>query len=148
MKKILVLLIAILVILTGCDRKEKFYLDDKYYGDYKFIDVDNNKIDKLQKDKASYMVFTFNPYCQFQKPCDEVFEAFMKDYNISIYNIPFAEFKETELYKHVKYAPSVILINKGKVVAYLDANKDEDLDKYQEVKDFKEWVERYVYLEK
>ena len=148
MKKILVLLIAILVILTGCDRKEKFYLDDKYYGDYKFIDVDNTKIDKLQKDKASYMVFTFNPYCQFQKPCDEVFEQFMQDTNISIYNIPFAEFKETELYKRVKYAPSVILINKGKVVAFLDADSDEDLDRYQDVTAFKEWVERYVYLEK
>ncbi len=148
MKKVLVLLIAFLVILTGCEKKEKFHLDDKYYGDYKFIDVDNTKIDKLQKEKASYMVFTFNPYCQFQKPCDEVFEEFMKNNNISIYNIPFSEFKETELYKHVKYAPSVILINKGKVVAFLDANSDEDLDRYQEVEAFKEWVERYVYLEK
>ena len=148
MKKVIVLLIAILVILTGCDKEEKFHLDDKYYGDYKFIDVDNAKIDKLQKEKASYMVFTFNPYCQFQKPCDEVFEQFMQDNNISIYNIPFAEFKETELYNKVKYAPSVILINKGKIVAYLDANSNDDLDKYQEVDAFKEWVERYVYLEK
>ena len=94
------------------------------------------------------MVFTFNPYCQFQKPCDEVFEQFMQDNNISIYNIPFAEFKETELYNKVKYAPSVILINKGKIVAYLDANSNDDLDKYQEVDAFKEWVERDVYLEK
>ena len=148
MKKVIVLLIAVLVLLTGCNKEERFHLDEKYYGNYKFIDVDNAKIDKLQKEKASYMVFTFNPYCQFQKPCDEVFEQFMQDTNISIYNIPFAEFKETELYKHVKYAPSVILINKGKIVAYLDANSNDDLDKYQEVDAFKEWVERYVYLEK
>ena len=148
MKKLIVLLIASLVVLSGCGKEEKFYLDEKYYGNYKFIDVDNNKIDKLQKDKASYMVFTFNPYCQFQKPCDKVFEEFMEQNNISIYNIPFDEFKETELYKYVKYGPSVLLINKGKVVAFLDANSDEDLDRYQEVDAFKEWVERYVYLEK
>ena len=148
MKKVLLLLTIVLFIFTGCEKEDRFHLDDKYYGNYKFIDIDNTKIDELQKNKASYLVFTFNPYCTFQKPCDEVFEEFMKTYNISIYNIPFDEFKETELYEKVKYAPSVIAINKGKIVAYLDANSDEDYDKYQEVEEFKEWIEKYVYLEK
>ena len=43
---------------------------------------------------------------------------------------------------------TIIIIHKNKIVAYLDADKDEDVDKYQDIKAFTNWVNQYVYLEK
>ena len=41
--------------------------------------------------------------------------------------IKFEYFKKTKLYKKIKYAPSVIIVNNGKIIDYLDSNKNEDL---------------------
>ena len=52
--------------------------------------------------------------------------------------------KKTYLYKKVKYAPSVIIVKKQKIIAYLDAEKDEDMDKYQDEKEFEKWLKKYI----
>lgn len=70
----------------------------------------------------------------------------MTEYNISIISIPFEEYKKTTFYKKVKYAPTIILINKGKIIAYLDANNDDDLAKYQDITAFTNWINTYIYL--
>ena len=70
----------------------------------------------------------------------------MKKYKIDFLSIPFEEFKNTNIYKTVKYAPSVILVEKGNVVAYLDAESDDDLNKYQDINEFEEWMNNYVYF--
>ena len=40
-----------------------------------------------------------------------------------------------------------MVIEKDKIIAYLDANSDKDKNKYQDVKEFKNWVSQYVELE-
>ena len=62
--------------------------------------------------------------------------------------MPFSEFKKTVFYDTVKYAPSVIIVRNNSIIAYLDANKDEDLEKYQDVDKFEKWLNEYIYLEK
>ena len=86
MKKLLVLL-TLLIIITGCNKKDqsgKFYLDDKYYTNGSYINATKDELEQLQKNKASYLVFTYNSYCTFKIPCDNVFEEVMKKYKISI----------------------------------------------------------------
>ena len=58
------------------------------------------------------------------------------------------EFKKTSYYKTVKYAASVLIIRDGKIVTYLDAEKNSDIEKYQDVEKFTEWVEKYIYFNK
>ena len=58
------------------------------------------------------------------------------------------EYKKTSYFNEVRYAPSIIVISKGKVLAYLDANKDEDLNKYQDSDEFESWLSEHIYLEK
>ena len=60
----------------------------------------------------------------------------------------FSEFKNTYLYDTVKYAPSVLIVENNKIIAYLDANKDDDLEKYQDVNKFKDWVNNYINISK
>lgn len=146
MKKKLVLILLIVFVLCGCNKNNdsKIYLEDKYYNENEYIKVKSNQISK----KENFVLFTYNNYCSLQVPCEDVFEEFMKKYDIAFLSIPFEEFQDTYLYKTVKYGPSVIVVNKGKVVAYLDANKDEDIEKYQDVDKFKEWISNYIYLKK
>lgn len=145
MKKII--LIITILIITGCTKPykgEKIYLENKYYGKNDFIKVNN-----LDKEKhENYILFTYNSYCNMAKPCEDTFKEFMQKYNIAFLSIPYEKFKKTNIYKTVKYAPSVIIISKGNTIAYLDAEKDEDLDKYQELEKFEKWIKKYIHTKK
>ena len=139
MKKIVLLIISI-ILITGCTKIEKFYLDDKYYNEGNYIKV--NDLNDYKKD--SYVLYTYNNYCTFDKPCEEVFKGYMEKYKIDFVSIPFEKFKKTSYYPQVKYGPSIIIIKEGKIVTYLNANKDSDKDKYQDSKKFEEWINKYI----
>ena len=150
MKKIIIIL-TFIFLLTGCDNNisnEKFYLDDKYYNEGNYIEINNEQMEELKEKKESYLLFTYNSYCSFKIPCDNVFENVMKKYKIDMYSIPFELAKETYIKNTIKYAPSVLIINKGKIMAYLDSEKDEDINKFQDEKEFESWLDKYIYLEK
>lgn len=149
MKRIFILLISI-IILTGCfnskinqnDDIDRIYLSSEYYNKGEFIEVES--LDEL--DDKTYILFTYNNFCNMSVPCDEIFESFMKKYNIDFIKIPFEKFKTTYVYNTVKYAPSIVLISNKEIISYLDANKDEDLNKYQDEKEFEKWLNNYIYF--
>ena len=140
---VVVVAVTAYFVITKDDR---FYLSDDYYNNSSFIEINSEQIDALTNKK--YLLFTYNNYCSFEIPCDKIFEKFSSDYNIEILSISFEQVKNTQFYKIVKYAPSVMIISNNKVVAYLDAENNNDVDKYQSVDAFKEWLEKYIYLEK
>ncbi len=152
MKKIIIGIISLLVlcligfILLKNQSTKKIYLSDKYYENKNnsFQEVNEKDIKKLKED--TYILYTFNSFCKFPVPCDSIFEQFMKEQNITIVSIPYDKYKKTEYVKKVKYAPSIIIIKNNKVIAYLDANKDEDVDKYQDINAFTNWIKKYIYL--
>ena len=75
---------------------------------------------------------------------EDIFNEFMKKYNISIVSLPFGSFKNTVLYEKVRYAPSLIIIKNGEIISYLDANSDDDLPKYQDVHELELWLDNYI----
>ena len=144
MKKIF-LIIFIALLFCGCSKEiDKFYLDDEYYNDGKFIDVE--ALDELENKK--YILYTNNNVCNFPKPCTNIFEEFMSEYNIDIVTIYYEDFKNTKYYKEVENAPSIIIMNNGKIIDYLDINSEEDEIKYQSVDEFTKWISKYIYLTK
>lgn len=142
---LLLLIIPLIYILTNNNKNiEKFYLTDNYYNNSQFIQIKSKEISNLNKD--NYLLFTYNNYCTLPIPCEYIFEEFMKKYNISIVSMPFIEYKKTNYYKKIKYAPTIIIIKDGKIIDYLDANSNEDLNKYQNIEDFENWISKYIYL--
>ena len=141
---IILCVLVLIVVFLSFKHNKKIYLSDKYYNDGNFVDIDSNQLSKLSNDK--YILFTYNNYCSLAIPCDEIFKKFMDKYDIDFLSMPFEEFKKTDLYKEVKYAPSVIVVNKNKIVGYLDANKDDDINKYQDVYEFEEWLGEFIYF--
>ena len=154
-KNILIIICFLLVSVIGYffynkikqnDEVERFYLENKYYNNGVFVDVNNTSLEKVKNE--NFILFTYNNYCSMAKPCEEVFEEFMKKYKINFLSIPFEDFKNTDFYKTVKYAPSIIVVEKGKVVGYLDAESNDDLNKYQDMKEFESWLNNYIYFSK
>lgn len=155
--KLLVLLLFIACIGVGIityymmnpsvdvDSGGKFYLEQKYYGKNDFVKVNNKDISRLRKE--NYLLFTYNNYCTFPISCESIFEKFMNEENIAFQSIPIEEFKKTSFYQEVKYAPSVMVISRGRIISYLDANSDLDLVKYQDVDEFRKWIGEYIYFD-
>lgn len=146
MKKI-VLLIAIF-LLMGCagNKQEKFYLDEKYYNKGEYISVDSSGLETIKNN--SMIIYTYNNFCNLPIHCENIFQEFMSKYHIDFISIPFAEFRKTSFYHDVSFAPSILIINNGKIVDYLKADSDSDYDKYQNTSEFEKWLSNYIYFSK
>ncbi len=127
---------------------EKFSLEQKYYNEGVFREVNSKSVEDKIKAKESFLLYPYNNYCTFSVPCDDIFASVMKEYEIDILKIPFEEFKNTSVYKKIKFAPTVIIFKKGKVIAYLQADKDSDLVLYQNTKEFDKWLNKYLILKR
>lgn len=155
MKKILTIIVVIfsIFLLTGCKEENhnegdgsKIYLDSKFYKKSEYIKIKADEFNELKD--GSFVVFTYNSFCSLAKPCDEVFKEVMDKYHLSFYSMGIWEAQNTYIYDTVKYAPSIIVIKDKKIIAYLDAESDEDFSKYQDADEFESWLGEYIYLEK
>ena len=150
-KKILLFLLF-LVLITGCSKNDpvdptdiRIHLSSKYYNtNGVYLDIRSETLSEVKND--NYILYTYNPYCTFETPCDEIFKVFMEKYHISFLSMPFSEFKKTKFYETVKYGPTVIVIQNGNIIAYLDANSNLDLAKYQNANTFESWIKKYIFV--
>ncbi len=145
---LVLIIIGILLFVNGSKKIEKFYLDDEYYNELGLVTVEKDDFEKLLSEKKNFLLFIYNDVCSFKIPCDTIYDKVAKDNKFEILQMNFREFKDTSLYGKVKYAPSVIVIKDGKIVDFLDAESDEDLDRYQDGDKFLEWLSSYIYLNK
>ena len=61
-----------------------------------------------------------------------------------MYRMMFAEVKESSLHDQVKYYPSVVVVDKGRVRVWLRADSDEDAEMYNNYDVFNDWMGRYI----
>lgn len=141
---ILFLVIGFLILTPQEEKIEKFSLDEEYYHEGVFLKKSAEEINALEH--GNYVLYTYNSFCSFSIPCDTIFSSFMKKYKIDFLSIPYDEFQQTSLFQVVKYAPSILLVHDGRVMSYLDAESNQDLEKYQDVSKFEEWVLKYILL--
>ena len=123
MAKKLLLIFICLLIITGCNKYKqdesikRLNLSSKYYDKGEFIEIKSIDLESIKDE--TYVIFTYNNYCSLPIPCEDVFKEFMKNYKIDFLSMPYEEFKKTNFVKTVKYAPSIIIVEKGKVISYL-----------------------------
>lgn len=151
MVKKIFLLLLIIIVCVGCSNyknvdSNKIFLSDMFYNKGNFIEIDSKSLEDYSN--TTYLLFTYNNFCSLPISCEKIFKSFAGDYKIDFLSMPFSEFKNTYLYDTVKYAPSVLIVENNKIIAYLDANKDDDLEKYQDVNKFKDWINNYINISK
>ena len=69
-------------IILIYNSKQKFYLEDTYYNKSGLKDIKSKEVNKLIKNKKSFVLFTYNDFCTFSVPCDSIFEDASKSLNI------------------------------------------------------------------
>lgn len=140
----LVIIFIVMFIIFKKNYGGSIILEENLYGSTDFIKINSASLNKKIADKKSFVVFVYNNFCSLPIPCEEIFSSYQKNNNIAFYSIKYDDYKETVLNEEVKYAPSIIIVSKGKIIDYLDANKDEDTDKYQKLDAFTEWINKYL----
>ena len=148
-KKLITLLLLIIVsipIIIFLTKPTKLTLSPEYHNKGNLKEITKDELLTKLNSNETFILFTYNNFCTFKISCDEIFNESAKNLNITILKIPFTDFKEITLYTNVKYAPSVMIINKGEIISYLDPEKDKDLPKYQDSNEFTKWLQEYLNI--
>lgn len=140
----LILLIVICLLIFINKPVEKFYLEDKYYGNNNLTEINVKTLNKLIDDKESFGLFIYEPSCITSNEFNEVLSSFQKENNIEFYKFPFSQIKGTSLEKEIKYYPSFVIYKDGNIIDFLKADDDEDTNRYKNKDDFKNWFFSYV----
>lgn len=142
-----VLFVTILgtILFLFTHKKEKpFYLEDTYYGTNAMIEIKMDELNELINNKKSFVVFIYQPMCITSSDFENVLSSFLEEKQISIYKIAYSNIKDTKIGKTIKYYPSFIIYHNGKIVDFLEANKEEDVEYYTSKEGFKSWFLKYV----
>ena len=124
----------------------KFEFDDNLYGRAELIEIDAAGYDELVAEKASFGLLVYQPLCTTSYEFTQIVTTVTEAEQVSFYQIPFSQLKETALAEVVKYYPSFVLVREGEVVDALDAESDEDTAIYKEQTAFYDWLTGYVTL--
>lgn len=148
-KKIFLLTTIIILTLSGCNKKEEipFKLEQEYYGQEEFIELNKDELNNLIDKEKTFAVFLFQPFCEAAANFNEVLKEFMSTNKLAIYKMQFKDIKGTELEKHVKYYPSLVIYKDGKLIDFLEADKDEDTKSFKYLDSFIEWFKQYVIID-
>lgn len=153
-KKIFIGVIVLfgLVLALGVSFKiyrnnKPIYLDEEYYKKSELREITIDNLNNLISDKKSFAVFVYQPMCITSSDFEKVLIEFLNDEKITVYKIPFSSIKNDKLGEEIKYYPSFIIYNKGKLIDYLKANKDEHVKYYTSKNEFKKWFSKYVILD-
>lgn len=145
------IIIGIIVLITiiislNFNSKSKINLSEQYYQYGTIKDITKDELLTKINNKENFILFTNNNFCTFKISCEEIFKESAQELNITILKIPFDEFKTTKLHDTIKFAPSVFIIKEGKIIEYLDPEKNDDLSKYQDKKEFTSWIKEYINI--
>lgn len=142
---IISIVLLIMLLCTACGNKT-FMLEEKYYGESKFVEIDNEDYDKLISDKESFAIFIYQPLCAASSSFKEVLTEYSNTKGVVFYKMTQTKMKESKLGETLKYYPSLVIVKDGKVVDYLDANSSDDTRYYQNAENFNNWFTTYVEL--
>ena len=145
---VLVIIVGIIVIIkrnlvqkTG---NIMFYLEDKYYGTSVFNEIESDELKVLIETKESFAIFIHQPLCSASYEFNKILVKFAEENKISFYKISFDEMKKTSMHDDVKYYPSFAIYKEGELIDFLDAESDEDLNRYKDKEEFEKWFNSYI----
>lgn len=141
---ILLTVTAMLSVLLLYKKEQPFYLENQYYETNTMEEIDLEEYKHLVDRKESFALFVYQPMCVTSSDFEQVLNHFQKEYQISFKKIAFSKIKEET--KFLKYYPSFILYKEGKMIDFLEADKEEDLNVYQSKEEFESWLTKYVKL--
>ena len=109
-----------------------------------FINVDSIGYENLILNQKSFIVIVDQTACVTGDRLRGFIDDYVGDSGLKVYRIMFEDMKQTSLYDKITYYPSVAIISEGKMVAWLDAESNEDKPMYDEYESFVAWLNKYI----
>ena len=105
---VIILIFIVVIIERNFIQKTSnfmFYLEEKYYGDSVFNEIESNDLNNLINDKESFAIFIHQPFCSTSYEFNKILTKFSEENKISFYKMSFDEMKKTVMYENIKYYP-------------------------------------------
>lgn len=156
--KIVILVVALVAVVIGgilfvgavsgwFSGGTKVVLDE---GDYcgedctrEFMDLTVPEYEEKVAKGDSFVLFVDQSGCYTADRLREFVLNWADMAGTKVYRMMFSEVRECSLRDSVKYYPSVVLISRGKPVAWLRADENADSDAYNFEDKFREWISGY-----
>lgn len=141
------IVVIILIIERDMIRKTNnflFYLDEKYYGTGAFMEATPEEITALIEQEESFAVYIHRPFCSASYEFNKILTQFANEQQISFYKISFEDMQQTEMGKVIEYYPSFAIYGEGELIDFLEADSDEDLNRYKDKDEFAKWFGSYI----
>ena len=120
----------------------KVLLDPEYYNNADQIYLDTEEYEQLIREQKSFIVVSYASVCN-SKILDFV-DDFSEENKVAFVEINWDKLKGTEAREVIKYPPTVFIVEKGKIRAYLDSDAEEDVEKYNDYEVFSAWLKENV----
>ncbi|MBR6965361.1 hypothetical protein IKH83_03565 [Candidatus Saccharibacteria bacterium] len=120
----------------------KIALDPEYYNNADQIYLDTEEYEQLIREKKSFIVVSYASICN-SKILDFV-DDFSEENKVAFIDINWEKLKGTEAREVIKYPPTVFIVEKGKIRAYLDSDAEEDVEKYNDYEVFSAWIKENI----
>lgn len=159
-KRIAYLILGLVMIVTGSilfalavsgafdpattELDAEFYCDGVCEGG--FIEIGKENYEDLIKEKRSFVLFVDQNGCDGADRLRKFSNDYFPESGVKVHKMMFSDLKETTLHEKVKYYPSLVVIRKGDVRAFLRADSDEDADAFNQYGSFIDWVNQHVLL--
>lgn len=131
-------------ILFSVFSNQKFKLDDDQFGSSEFVRISGEEYEKLKEEKKSFLVFVDQDGCITADGLEKISKETMDEKNLKVYEIMFADTRETSMFEKVKYYPSFVIIKNGEIVSWLKADADEDVERYKDKAELNLWLDKYI----
>ena len=151
---VLGLIVALVVVLfssvlfmglVGWFGEAKITLDQEYRGEStELMDLSVSEYDELIKAKKSFVIFVDQGGCTTADRLRGYVQDWATANEIKVYRMMFKDVKESSLHEYIKYYPSVVLVDKGRVRVYRRADSDDDAKMYNDYGEFEAWIKRWV----
>ena len=126
----------------------KFNLEEELYSGSKLVEITAEEYNQLIQEQKSFVLIAHTEVCPAETPLTSTAEALVHDDGYTFYGLKGDEFKNSMASETIKYLPSAAVINRGEIVDYLDAESDEDIPYYQGADSLREWLQKYIKLER
>lgn len=151
----LLLLVAVgSVLFVGAvsgwfDGVKKIAVDKEYYCSqpkcyFELKDITIDEYEQMAKDGKSFVVMVDQGGCTTADRVREYAKQYSNDRKFEIFRLMFSDIRESSVGEKIKYYPSVAAVSKGRIVAWLRADSNEDAPAYNNYDDFAAWMNERV----
>ena len=138
-------LAVLVIVIVNSQSSQQFRLSSEYYGASEMlVGLTKDEYERLLSEKKSFVVMVDKPGCITTPPMRERMANFPANMQFKYYQFMWAEAKESSLHEYVTFVPSVAIIREGRVVAWLRADSDEDVDYFNSAEALQGWVAKYI----